>query len=117
MGVLVYAAARWRQARTDEGDALTLRQAGFERFVPPAESRRQRFAERERLSENYLPYAIGFGFVEQWVHGFGTVDRPGDFEGPTPTRVPLRTGLAGLVSQLDVAGTGSATKGSRQGSS
>ncbi|TMF81422.1 MAG: DUF2207 domain-containing protein [Chloroflexi bacterium] len=117
IGVLVYAAAPWRPARTAEGKALTLRAAGFEHFLRTAESERQRFAERERLFEDYLPYAIGFGFVEQWVHGFGLADRPGDFEGPAPARVPLRAGLVGLVSQLDVAGARSAAKEPRRASS
>jgi len=103
VGIVVYAVAPWRPARTTEGEALMLRAAGFEHFLRTAEAERQVFAERERLFEDYLPYAIGFGFVEQWVHGFGLVDRPGDFEAPAPARAPLRAGLVGLVRQLDVA--------------
>ena len=100
IGVLVYAAAPWRPARTAKGDALTLRAAGFEHFLRTAEAERQRFAERERLFEDYLPYAIGFGLVEEWVRGFGLVDRPGDFEAPAPARVALSASLVGLVRQL-----------------
>jgi uncharacterized protein (TIGR04222 family) len=103
VGVVVYAAAPWRPARTPEGQALMRRAAGFEQFLRTAEVERQRFAERERLFEDYLPYAIGFGFVEQWVHGFDLVDRPGDFGAPAPRRTPLRAGLIGLVRQLDIA--------------
>jgi hypothetical protein len=103
VGIVVYAAAPWRPARTTQGEALMMRTAGFEHFLRTAEEERHRFAERERLFEDYLPYAIGFGLVEQWVHGFGLVDRPGDFEAPAPTRTPLRAGLVGLVRQLDVA--------------
>src|SRR5438552_3157815 len=80
IGVLVYAAAPWRPARTATGEALTLRAAGFEHFLRTAEAERQRFAERERLFEDYLPYAIAFGFVEEGVRGFGLVDPPGDFD-------------------------------------
>lgn len=101
VGVLVYAAAPWRPARTATGEALTLRAAGFEHFLRTAEAERQRFAERERLFEDYLPYAIAFGFVDEWVRGFGLVDRPGDFDAPAPARVPLRPELVGLVRQLD----------------
>jgi hypothetical protein len=101
VGVVVYAAAPWRPTRTAKGEALTLRVAGFEHFIRTAETERQRFAERERLFEDFLPYAIAFGFVDQWVRGFGLVDRPGDFEAAAPARVPLQPGLVGLVRQLD----------------
>src|SRR5206468_1451947 len=103
VGVLVYAAAPWRPARTATGEALTLRAAGFEHFLRTAEAERQRFAERERLFEDYLPYAIAFGFVDEWVRGFGLVDRPGDFDAPAPARVPLRPELVGLVRQLSAS--------------
>jgi hypothetical protein len=105
VGTVVYAAAPWRPARTAEGEALMMRAAGFEHFLRTAEEERHRFAERERLFEDYLPYAISFGFVEQWVHGFGLVDRPGDFEAPAPARTPLGARLVGLVRQLDVEAT------------
>ena len=103
VGVLVYAASPLRPARTTTGEALTLRAAGFEHFLRTAEEQRQRFAERERLFEDYLPYAIAFGFVEEWVRGFGLVDRPGDFDAPAPARVPLRPELVGLVRQLSAS--------------
>jgi hypothetical protein len=103
VGVVVYATAPWRPARTTEGERLMLRAAGFEHFLRTAEAERHRFAERERLFEDYLPYAIGLGFVEQWVAGFGRVDRPGDFEAPAPKRIPLRASLVGLVRQLEIA--------------
>jgi hypothetical protein len=37
VGVIVYAAAPWRPARTTEGEALTVRAAGFEHFLRTAE--------------------------------------------------------------------------------
>ena len=101
IGVVVYALAPWRPARTPAGQGLGLRAAGFELFLRTAEQERQRFAERERLFEDYLPYAIAFGLVEQWVRGFGLVDRPGDFDDTHPPPIPLREGLVGLVRQLD----------------
>ena len=110
VGVLAYAVAPWRPARTAKGEALTLRATGFEHFLRTAEEERQRFAERERLFEDYLPYAIAFGFVDQWVHGFGIVDRPGDFEAPAPARIPLQPGLVGLVRQLDGSAARSSTE-------
>jgi hypothetical protein len=114
LGVIVYAVAPWRPARTTEGQALALRAAGFEHFLRTAEEERHRFAERERLFEDYLPYAIGFGFVQQWVRVFGLVDRPGAFDAPTPTRLPLRHGLVGLVRQLDLAATPEAAEDARR---
>lgn len=111
IGVVVYAAAPWRPARTSAGAALALRAAGFELFLRTAEAERHRFAERERLSEDYLPYAIALGFVEQWSRGFGLVDRPGDFDAPAPALVPLQARLVGLVRQLEAATAPSAGKG------
>jgi hypothetical protein len=101
IGLVVYAAAPWRPARTRAGAELALRAAGFEMFLRTAEAQRQRFAEEERLSEDYLPYEVALGFVEQWGRGFGLVDRPGDFEAPAPSLVPLQTRLVGLVRQLE----------------
>jgi len=103
IGVIVYAAAPWRPARTVAGMALARRASGFELFLRTAEAERQRFAERERIFEDYLPYAIAFGFVDQWIRGFGLVDRPGDFDATSPAVVPLGAGLIGLVGQLEAA--------------
>ena len=103
IGVIVYAAAPWRPARTAAGTALARRASGFELFLRTAEAERQRFAERERIFEDYLPYAIAFGFVDQWIRGFGLVDRPGDFDATSPAVVPLGAGLIGLVGQLEAA--------------
>lgn len=103
VGVVVYATSPWRPARTPAGEALARRVAGFRLFLRTAEAARQRYAEKERIFEDYLPFAIAFGFVEGWVHGFGLVDRPGDFEEDTPGPIPLGAELVGLVRQLDEA--------------
>jgi hypothetical protein len=111
IGFVVYAAAPWRPARTEVGAALAVRAAGFELFLRTAEAQRQRFAEQERISEDYLAYAIALGFVDQWVRGLGLVDRPGDFDAPAPALVPLRARLVGLVGQLEAPTAPSAAKG------
>src|SRR2546430_15595189 len=45
LGVIVYALAPWRPARTAAGTALGRRAAGFESFLRTAEGERHRFAE------------------------------------------------------------------------
>ncbi len=103
VGLVVYALAPWRPARTAAGAALGDRAAGFARFLRTAEAERQRFAERERIFEDFLPYAIALGLVHEWVRGFGLVDRPGDFDEPEPGFVRLPSGVEGLVGQLETA--------------
>lgn len=103
VGVAVYATAPWRPARTAAGLALARRAAGFELFLRTAEAERHRFAERERLFHEYLPYAIALGLVEEWRRGFGLIDRPGAFDETRPQDVALQGGLVGLVGQLDAA--------------
>ena len=110
VGLVIYVAAPWRPARTRAGEALALRVSGFELFLRTAEADRHRFAEQERIFEDYLAYAVGFGFVEQWGRGLALVDRPGDFEAAAPALVPLRSQLVGLVRQLDAATAPSASK-------
>jgi uncharacterized membrane protein len=39
-----------------------------------AETERQRFAERENIFSEYLPYAIVFGSVEKWARAFKDID-------------------------------------------
>jgi uncharacterized membrane protein len=39
-----------------------------------AEKERARFAERENIFSDYLPYAIVFGCVEKWARAFKDID-------------------------------------------
>ncbi len=60
--------------KTREGAELLRRTLGFRHYMEIAETDRQRFAERENIFSDYLPYAIVFGCVEKWANAFKDID-------------------------------------------
>ena len=60
--------------KTKAGAELHRRTLGFRRYMEVAETDRQRFAERERIFSDYLPYAIVYGCVDQWARAFAGID-------------------------------------------
>lgn len=60
--------------KTKDGAELARRAAGFRQYMEVAEKDRQRFAEREHIFADYLPYAIVFKCVEQWAKAFAGID-------------------------------------------
>ncbi len=60
--------------KTREGSELHRRTLGFRHYMEIAETERQRFAERENIFSEYLPYAIVFGCVEKWARAFSDID-------------------------------------------
>lgn len=60
--------------KTREGAEMARRALGFKRYMEVAEAERQRFAERERIFAEYLPFAIVFGCVDQWAKAFEGID-------------------------------------------
>jgi uncharacterized membrane protein len=60
--------------KTREGAELLRRTLGFRHYMEIAEKERQRFAERENMFSEYLPYAIVFGCVEKWARAFSDID-------------------------------------------
>lgn len=56
------------------GAELLRRTLGFRHYMEIAETDRQRFAERENIFSEYLPYAIVFGCVEKWASAFKDID-------------------------------------------
>jgi hypothetical protein len=86
IGLVVYAAAPWRPARTRAGAELALRAAGFEMSLRTAEAQRQRFAEEERLSEDYLPWRSR---SDSWSNGAAALGSSTD--PATSRRLPLRS--------------------------
>ncbi|HET9809679.1 MAG TPA: DUF2207 domain-containing protein, partial [Candidatus Limnocylindria bacterium] len=60
--------------KTREGAELLRRTLGFRHYMEIAEKERQRFAERENIFSEYLPYAIVFGCVEKWASAFKDID-------------------------------------------
>lgn len=60
--------------KTRTGAELLRRTLGFRHYMEIAEKERQRFAERENIFSDYLPYAIVFGCVEKWARAFSDID-------------------------------------------
>ncbi len=60
--------------KTRKGAELERRARGFERYIQVAEKDRQKFAEKEHIFADYLPYAIVYRCVEQWAKAFEGID-------------------------------------------
>jgi uncharacterized protein (TIGR04222 family) len=74
VGFVALGVARWMPAKTAAGAELLRRTLGFRQYMEVAEKERQRFAERENIFSEYLPYAIVFGCVEKWAGAFKDID-------------------------------------------
>ena len=73
-GLLLVASARRMPRRTARGTAVLRRVQGFRRFIEDSEKDRARFAERQNLFSEYLPYAVVFGCTEKWARAFAGLD-------------------------------------------
>ena len=60
--------------KTKGGAELARRSFGFRRYMQVAETDRQRFAEKEHIFADYLPYAIVYLCVDQWAKAFEGID-------------------------------------------
>ncbi len=60
--------------RTKAGAELARRALGFRQYMEVAEKDRQRFAEKEHIFAEYLPFAIVFKCVDQWAKAFQGID-------------------------------------------
>ncbi|MEK6227364.1 MAG: DUF2207 domain-containing protein [Chloroflexota bacterium] len=74
VGLVALAVARVMPAKTAAGAELLRRSLGFRQYMEVAEKERQRFAERENIFSEYLPYAIVFGCVEKWARAFKDIE-------------------------------------------
>ncbi|TMG63302.1 MAG: DUF2207 domain-containing protein [Chloroflexi bacterium] len=74
VGFVALGIARIMPAKTAAGADLHRRTLGFGRYMEVAETERQRFAERENIFSDYLPYAIVFGCVDRWARAFKDID-------------------------------------------
>ncbi len=74
VGLVALAVSRIMPAKTAAGAELLRRSLGFRQYMEVAEKERQRFAERENIFSEYLPYAIVFGCVEKWARAFKDID-------------------------------------------
>jgi uncharacterized protein (TIGR04222 family) len=72
--VVLLAAAGRMPRRTSKGTGTLRRVQGFRRFIEESEKERARFAERQNLFSEYLPYAIVFGATEKWARAFAGID-------------------------------------------
>jgi uncharacterized membrane protein len=61
-------------ARTAAGAALFAQTLGFRRYMDTAETDRAAFAEKEGLFTAYLPYAVMFASVDNWMRAFAGLD-------------------------------------------
>jgi hypothetical protein len=73
-GLLVLAGAGRMPRRTAKGTGVLRRVEGFRRFINESEKERARFAERQNLFSEYLPYAIVFGATQKWARAFAGLE-------------------------------------------
>jgi uncharacterized protein (TIGR04222 family) len=73
-GILLVAGAGRLPHRTAKGHAVFIHALGFKRFIDESEKERARFAERQNLFSEYLPYAVVFGATAKWAHAFAGLD-------------------------------------------
>lgn len=69
-GLLIMAAAPFMPRRTAEGVKAKEQVDGFQLYLRTAERYRAEFAEKAKLFESYLPYAIAFGVATLWAKAF-----------------------------------------------
>jgi uncharacterized membrane protein len=74
VGFVALGITRIMPAKTAAGAELHRRTLGFRQYMEVAEKERQRFAERENIFSDYLPYAIVFGCVDKWARAFKDID-------------------------------------------
>ena len=123
VGIVALASSGAMPKRTAEGQELLRRILGFRRYMDTAETERQRFAERENIFAEYLPYAIVFGLVSKWARAFEGLDAQkavaGWYTGSSITNIALfSSGLADFSSSVSsVISTTPASTGESSGSS
>jgi len=64
--------------KTKTGAELYRRTLGFRQYMNVAEKDRQKFAEKEHIFADYLPYAIVFGEADRWVRQNDSASIRGD---------------------------------------
>jgi hypothetical protein len=74
-GIILIRAGRHMPRRTAKGTGLVRRVLGFRTYIATAEVQESKFAEKENLFYQYLPYAIVFDLVEKWAKAFAGLDQ------------------------------------------
>src|SRR2546428_156171 len=108
LGLVAMPVSRGMAAKTPTGAEVLQRTLGFRHYMEIAETDRQRFAERENIFSEYLPYAIVFGVVEKWARAFAGIDTAaqtaGWYVGSTPfTASALSNSLQGFSGSVGSA--------------
>jgi uncharacterized membrane protein len=119
VGLVALGVAQWMPAKTASGAELLRRTLGFRRYMEVAEKERQRFAERENIFSEYLPYAIVFGCVERWARAFKDLDMTAQTSSWYVGNAPFNAGVLSSSLQGFSSNLGSAissTPGSSGGS-
>jgi uncharacterized membrane protein len=108
--IALIAASPVMPAKTRAGSDLERRSLGFQRYIEVAEKDRQRFAEKEHIFADYLPYAIVFRCVEQWAKAFEGIDLKAATSGwysgssfATFTALSMSRDLSAFSSQISTA--------------
>jgi uncharacterized membrane protein YgcG len=119
VGLVALAVAQVMPAKTASGAELLRRSLGFRQYMEVAEKERQRFAERENIFSEYLPYAIVFGCVDKWARAFKDIDMSAQTSSWYVGSGPFNAGLLSSSLQGFSSNLGSAissTPGSSGGS-
>jgi hypothetical protein len=69
-GILLVAGVRFMPRRTAKGTAMRRRIEGFRIVIDTSEKELARFAEKNNIFSQFLPYAIVFGLTEKWARAF-----------------------------------------------
>jgi uncharacterized membrane protein len=78
-GLVLIWSAHLMPRRTPKGVGMVRRVLGFRRYIETAEVDESRFAEKENIFSQYLPYAVVFGLTEKWARAFARLgDQPPD---------------------------------------
>jgi uncharacterized protein (TIGR04222 family) len=109
-GIVLLALRNKMPRRTAKGTGTLRRAFGFRRFIEESEKERARFAERQNLFSEYLPYAVVFGATEKWAKAFeGLATEPPDtswYVGTHPFSYPV---FAHSMDGFAVASAGTLT--------
>ena len=74
IGLLLMALAGRMPRRTPKGTAMFSRIEGFKQIFDMGQGVRERFAERQNIFSEYLPFAIVYGCTKKWAQAFEGLD-------------------------------------------
>ncbi|HTN78046.1 MAG TPA: DUF2207 domain-containing protein, partial [Acidimicrobiales bacterium] len=74
IGLLLMALAGKMPRRTPKGTAMYSRIEGFKQIFDMGQGVREKFAERQNIFSEYLPFAIVYGCTKKWAKAFEGLD-------------------------------------------